>query len=84
MAPILAVLIIIFVLLLLECLLRKRVSYIVTNLDVDEEAIEVKIRDIIYMHPNSEIIVFCTPKNPEYVSILNKLQDEFSQLHIVK
>lgn len=87
MSPIYAlvfVLIVIFVLICLECVLRRKVSYIVKNLNVDEKVIEAHIREIIFKNPSSEIIILCTQKNPDTITVLTKLQEDFSQLHILK
>ena len=87
MSPILAITIVlltVFILICLECILRKRVSYIVSTLDEDEMAIEIKIRKIIFENPRSEIIILCTPKNPDTITVLTKLQDDYPQLHIIK
>lgn len=86
MSPVFAiifVLVIIFVLICLECILRKKISYVVTKAIEDEHSIEIKIRDIITKNPSSEIIVICCLTNQETLLILNKLKDEFSQLHII-
>ena len=87
MSPVYAiilVLIVFFLLICLECILRERVSYIVTNLNEDEEAVESRIRETIFKNPTSEIIILCTPKNPETITVLTKLEKEFPQLHIIK
>lgn len=87
MSPVYAivtVLIVFFILICLECILRKRVSYIVENLNEDEEIIESRIRETIFKNPSSEIIILCTPKNPDTLTILSKLEKEFPQLHIIK
>ena len=81
---IICILIIIFILICLECILRKRVSYFYEIFDQDEEAIELKIREIIGTNPDSEIIILCTPKNPDTITILDKLTSDFPQLHIIK
>lgn len=64
--------------------MRKKVSYIVKNLNEDEASAEARIREIIFKNPKSEIVIFCTPKNPDTITILSKLQAEYSQLHIIK
>lgn len=87
MSPIYAivfVLFVIFALICLECVLRKKVSYIVKNLNEDETVIEARIREIIFKNPKSEIAILCTSKNPDTVTILTKLQEEYPQLHIIK
>ncbi len=87
MTPLFAIiflLLIVFILICLECILRKRVSYIVSNLNEDQDFIEARIREIIFQNPKSEIIILCTPKNPDTITVLTKLQEEFSQLHIMK
>ena len=87
MTPIYAIvflLFVFFILICLECILRERVSYIVTNLNEDEEVIESQIRETIFKNPTSEIIILCTPKNPDTITILSKLEEEFPQLHIIK
>ena len=81
---IVCVLIIIFFLICIECILRKRVSYFIANLNEEDETIESRIREIIFLNPKSEIILLCTPRNPEAITILSKLQEEYSQLHIIK
>lgn len=78
------VLFIFFILICLECILRERVSYIIANLNEDEEVIESRIRETIFKNPKSEIIILCTPKNPDTITILTKLEEEFPQLHILK
>lgn len=78
------VLFVIFVLICLECILRKKVSYIVKNLNEDENVIEARIREAIFKNPSSEIIILCTPKNPDTLTILSKLQGDFPQIHIIK
>lgn len=86
MTPLLAitcVLSIIFVLILIECILRKKVSYVIENLDSDENVIEMRIREIINANPTAEIIILCTPKSPDAITILNKICYEFPQLHII-
>jgi len=82
--PIIIILIIVFFLTCLECILRKRVSYIVSTINDDSEIIESRIRELIFLNPKSEIVVLCTPWNPETLTILEKLSDEYSQLHIIK
>lgn len=87
MSPVYAivfVLFVFFILICLECILRKRVSYIVANLNEDEDVIESQIRETIFKNPTSEIIILCTPKNPDTITILSKLEEEFPQLHIIK
>lgn len=87
MSPVFAiifVLLVVFVLICLECILRKRIAYIVENLNADEEVIESRIREIIFKNPTSEIIILCTPKNPDTITILEKLQEDFPQLYIIK
>lgn len=87
MSPIYAivfVLFVVFVLICLECILRKKVSYIVKNLNEDETVIEARIREIIFKNPKSEIVILCTSKNPDTVTILEKLQGEYQQLHIIE
>lgn len=87
MSPIYAiifVLFVFFVLILLECILRKKISYIVENFNEDESVIESQIREIIFKNPTSEIIILCTPKNPDTLVILDKLQVDYPQLHIIK
>ena len=81
---IICILIIVFILICIECILRKRVSYFYEVFDQDEEAIELKIRKIISSNPNSEIIILCTPKKPDTIAILDKLIFDFPQLHIIK
>lgn len=78
------ILLIVFFLICLECILRKRVSYIISNLNEEQDVIESHIREIIFLNPQSEIIVLCTPRNPEILTVLTKLQNEYSQLHIIK
>ena len=78
------ILLIIFFLICIECILRKRVSYIISNLNEEQDIIESRIREIIFLNPNSEIIVLCTPRNPNTLTILTKLQEEYAQLHIIK
>ena len=80
---IVCVLMVIFFLICVECILRKRVSYFIANLNEDDEVIESRIREIIFLNPKSEIILLCTPRNPEEMTILTKLEEEFSQLHIL-
>ena len=87
LSPIMAIiciLLIVFALICLECILRKRISYIVSALNEDENDFETKIRKIILENPKSEIVVLCTAKSPEITTILDKLKEEFSQLHIIK
>lgn len=87
MTPTLAIicfLIVVFILICLECFLRKRVLYFYESIDRDEEYIELKIRDIINKNPASEIIILCTPKHPDTITILDKLSIDFPQLHIIK
>ena len=76
-------LLIVFFLICLECLLRKRVSYIVSDLNEEQEIIESRIREIIFLNPKSEIIVLCSPKTPEVLTVLTKLQNEYPQLQIL-
>ena len=78
------ILLIVFFLICLECLLRKRVSYIISYLDDEIENIESKIHEIIFLNPNSEIVVICTPKCNETLTILDKLSNDYTQLHIIK
>ena len=78
------ILLIVFFLICLECILRKRVSYIISNLNEEQDIIETRIREIVFLNPKSEIIVLCTPRNPEILTVLTKLQNEYSQLHIIK
>ncbi len=87
MSPVYAivfVLFIIFILNCLECVLRKKVSYVIKNLNEDEAFIEARIREIIFKNPKSEIIILCTSKNPDTLTILTKLQEEYTQLHTIK
>lgn len=78
------ILMIIFFLICIECILRKKVSYIVKEYNENMDLIESHIREIIFLNPKSEIIVVCTPKSPETLTILNNLEKEYSQLHIIK
>lgn len=78
------VLFIVFFIICVECILRKEISYIVKNLNEDENAIEFKVREIVLKNPKSEIIILCTPKNPDTITVLDKLQEDFPQLHILK
>ena len=48
------------------------------------ENIESKIHEIIFLNPNSEIVVICTPKCNETLTILDKLSNDYTQLHIIK
>ena len=87
MSPIYAiifVLFVFFVLICVECILRKQISYIVKNINEDEDVIELQIRETIFKNPTSEIIILCTPKNPDTITVLDKLQEDFPQLHIIK
>jgi len=78
------VLFVCFIIICLECILRKKISYIVKNLNENEDAIESQIRETIFKNPTSEIIILCTPKNSDTITILGKLQEDFPQLHIIK
>jgi cellulose synthase/poly-beta-1,6-N-acetylglucosamine synthase-like glycosyltransferase len=78
------ILLIVFFLICLECILRKRVSYIISNLNEEQDVIESHIREIIFLNPQSEIIVICTPRDSETLTVLTKLQNEYPQLHIIK
>ena len=81
---IICILLIVFALICLECILRKRISYIISAINEDEKNFEAKIRKIILENPKSVIVLLCTAKNTETTTILNKLKEEFSQLHIIK
>jgi len=81
---VICILLIVFLLICLECVLRKRVSYVVSSLNKEEETFEAQIRDIISKNPSSEILIFCTARKPETIIVLEKLKEEFSQLHILQ
>ena len=89
LSPLIAIIFVLsvfFILICLECILRKKISYIVKNLNVEEEeeTIECKIRETVFKNPTAEIIILCTPKNPDTILILEKLEKDFPQLHILK
>lgn len=79
----LAVLSVIFAIILLECILREKISYICAKADENDGCIEARLRLIKAKNPNSEIIVINGSRDEDTASVLKKLSEDFPEIHIL-
>ena len=81
---VIAVLLVIFLIISLECILRRRFSYIYTAVENAEDCIEAQLRILLRENPKSEVIVINKTQNAETDEILKKLSQDFPEIHIIK
>ena len=81
---VIAVLLVIFLIISLECVMRRNFSYIYTTVEKAENCIEAQLRILLKKNPRSEIIVINKTQNPENEEILKKLAQDFPEIHIIK
>ena len=75
---------VIFIILLLGGLAKKQSSYIYTHSCGNADSIEAEIREMLRKNPDSEIVVVTYGDVSETEEILEKLKNDFPQLHIIK
>lgn len=78
-----AVLTVIFLIILLDCLAVRGISYITASCGNDPESVECRLRKILKKNPKSEIIVLDNSHSSEISDILSKMQQDFPEIHIV-
>ncbi|MBO5060813.1 MAG: hypothetical protein J6C82_07865 [Clostridia bacterium] len=83
-AAIITVLSVIFIITALECLCRKKVSYILTTSGEIADNIEVRLRVLLKKNPRSEIFVADNSHTDEAKIILEKLSADYPQIHIIR
>ncbi len=81
---VITVLLVVFLIITLDVVMRRRLSYIVTTANDSEDCIEAQLRILIKQNPNSEIIVIDKTQSDETQQILNMLAHDFPEVHIVK
>ena len=81
---IIAILLVIFIIVAAEAILRQKFSYIITGTDDESDTIEAQLRIILRENPLSDIIVIDKSQSDESRQILKKLSADFPQLHIEK
>ena len=82
-----SLLLIVFVITLIlsvNSLMKKQCSYIFTKPPADADKIEGIIRSLIKKNSGAEITVVTLGECAEADSILERLSDDFPQLHIIK
>ena len=65
-------------------ILKKQGAFIFTKTPSDPDKIEWAIRELIWKNPDAEIAVVALGKNPESNIILDRLANDFPQIHIIK
>ena len=75
---------VIFIILLLGGLAKKQSSYVYTHSCGDADSIEAEIREMLWKNPCSEIVAVAYGNDNETEEILEKLKNDFPQLHIIK
>lgn len=81
---VIAVLLVVFIIIATEAILRNQISYIITNPKDDADNIEARLRIILKENPTSDIIIINKTQSEETNQILSNLSRDFPQLHIVK
>lgn len=80
---VITVLLVIFIIIVIDAILKNRVSYIITSAS-EADAVEAQLRIIMKKNSESDIIVIDKTQSEESRQILDKLSHDFPQLHIVK
>lgn len=75
---------VIFIVICISAFTKKQLSYFYTEVDNNADSIEVTIREILRKMPASEIVVITYGKDAEAVEILQRLKNEFPQIHIIR
>lgn len=55
-----------------------------TKVENNADSIEVTVREILWKTPHSEIAVITYGEDPEAEEILERLKEEFPQIHIIR
>ncbi len=77
------ILFVIYIIIVLDGVLKRSISYIVTSTEEFDENIEVELRKLLHENPGSGIIVIDTGKSPDTRKILRMLERDFPVLHII-
>lgn len=77
------VLCVIFVIIALDALLKRRYSSIMTFAGEHDDDIEIRLRTLMRKNPDSEIIVVDKSRSPYTHTVLEKLENDFPQIHII-
>ena len=78
------ILVVIFLIVSLDAILSRRISYVVTETEYFENCIEAQIRLMLKQNPNSEILLIDKTQSEETEKILSILSQDFPQIHIIK
>ena len=82
-----SLMLIIFVIVSVLCIgsiAKRQASFIYANVPSDPEKIEWDIRELIWKNPDKEIILVVFGENYEANLILDRLERDFPQIHIIK
>lgn len=77
------VLCVIFVIIALDALLARKYSSIMTFAEEYDDDIEIRLRTLMRKNPNSEIIVVDKSHSQYTHSVLEKLENDFPEIHII-
>ncbi len=80
---IITVLSVIFIVVALKAVLMKKVSYIVTSVSELSGIAELRLRALMRKNPHSEIYVASNVTDSETEIILNKMSEDYPQIHII-
>ena len=76
------VLMVIFLLIIADVLIKKATLHFVTKISDDNIPIEAEIRKLLRAYPESEIYIYNVTKDEESLEIIWKLSRDFPRLHI--
>ena len=76
------VLMVIFLLIIADVLIKKATLHFVTKISDDNIPIEAEIRKLLRAYPESEIYIYNVTKDEESLEIIRKLSHDFPRLHI--
>lgn len=78
------VLLVIFVIICVNAITKKQISYIYTNAENDADSIEAIVREILWRKSSSEIVIAVYGEDDEADEILKRLRKDFPQIHIIR
>ena len=80
---VLFVLLVIFIIIALDAVFGKKYESILTYAECGDDDIECRLRAIMRKNPNSEIIVVDKSQSAETRIILEKLADDYPEIHVL-